>query len=242
VNDVLVLTIPLRAAVRERVAGEWKERPARYPSVNHAGVGAARFGRKTPDYVALAADVEAAGRAAVDAGWTTIDHPCRCWITRYVPDARLRDALNLGQCEANALTRAGVWTDDTLAGPITLDVQPRSDPPDRVVIVVQRLTPAPGSVPRAARPPQEKRKRSPRSDAGAPRADHPHFSEQAPQRQKDEALRPSSRVERPELAGWRYGDPLPAGYNVIVNGRPERMDPAEVLELVESSRSLGRKR
>lgn len=178
-NDVLVLTIPLRPIVRERVKGTWTERPARYPSANRPVVGSHAFGRKSPDYRALADDVEDAARVAVEAGWTPIAYPCRVSITRYIPDARVFDPMNLGQAEANALTRAGVWTDDSLARPIQLDVQSNADGPDRVVIVIQRLAPVPGTLPRAARPVQQRRSRGmqPASHLTAPPKVSPHSDE-----------------------------------------------------------------
>ena len=132
-----MLTIPLRPGML-------------YPTAVERGLDGRR-GAKSAAYKALSHDVEEAGRAAVAAGWETIAYPCRAWLTRYAPDARVRDPINHGSCEWNALTRAGVWTDDSLAT-TTLDVQPRSQPPDRVVIVIQRLSPIPGATARSPRP------------------------------------------------------------------------------------------
>jgi hypothetical protein len=122
-----------------------------YPSENHAGANGFRGGPKSPEAKALAYDVEEAAREAIAAGWQRIEFPCRCSITRYKPDARVADAVNVGGVECNSLTRAGVWTDDEIGRPITLDVQPKSDGPDRVVIVVQRVTAPVGAIPRAPR-------------------------------------------------------------------------------------------
>lgn len=201
---MLVLTVPLRDG-------------ARYPSVNHSVRGSASYGAKTDDYNALAADVEEAAGSAVAAGWETIAYPCRAWITRYVPDARVFDALNLGQCEANALTRAGVWTDDQLACPIMLDVQPKCEGPDRVVIVVQRLAPPMGLAPRAPRPKIAKRRRGPAaaqtSAAPTPGA-------------------PGARTAA-KTTGWRAGDPIPDGFALL--GR-ELVPIAEAMALIGGDR------
>ncbi|TAM91137.1 hypothetical protein EPN42_04560 [bacterium] len=123
-RDLLQLAIPLQHAS--------------YPSVNHTGTGLVRAGTKTAAYQDLFATVEAAAAEAVEQGWIPIDAPCRAWITRYCADARIRDALNLGTCEANALTRGGVWLDDRWGHPITLDTQVDLDGPDRILIVIQR--------------------------------------------------------------------------------------------------------
>jgi hypothetical protein len=138
-QDALVLTIPLRCGMG-------------YPTANGAVTGALRAGAKSPAYKALAFDVEEAAKAAVDAGWEPIAYPCRVSITYYRPDRHVVDAGNIGSCELNCLTRAGVWTDDELARPILLDYQPGDPGPARVVVIVQRLAPPLGLAPRAARP------------------------------------------------------------------------------------------
>ncbi|MGD0053265.1 MAG: hypothetical protein ABSD03_15790 [Vulcanimicrobiaceae bacterium] len=155
-----MLTIPLRELVEERVrdqqTGEKRvvARPARYPSANHAGADGRRGGRKTVDARALGADVEDTGRRAVEAGWecVTIVGGCRASVTYYVPDDRVADGWNVGQVEANALTRAGVWTDDSVARDVVLSVQPRAGGTERVVIVVQRVAAPAGARERAPRP------------------------------------------------------------------------------------------
>lgn len=137
-SDVLVLTVPLRFGMG-------------YPTANDSG-SAFRGGKKSPAYKALAYDVEEAAKAAMGDGWVPIAYPCRAIITYYRPDRIVVDALNLGSCEANALTRAGVWTDDELAREPILSYQPGDPGEPRVVIVVQRLAPPIGAVARVARP------------------------------------------------------------------------------------------
>ena len=158
-TDVLVLTIPLRFGMG-------------YPTANGAVTGALRAGAKSPSYKALAFDVEEAAKAAVDAGWEPIAYPCRLSITYYRPDRHVVDAANCGSAECNALTRAGVWTDDELARPILLDYQPGDPGAARVVVIVQRLAPPLGLAPRAARPRRNAVPATipPASDSNAPQA------------------------------------------------------------------------
>ncbi len=137
-DDVLILRVPLRHGMG-------------YPTANSSGDGF-RGGKKSPSYKALAFDVEEAARAAIEAGWPPIEYPCRIIVTYYRPDRHVVDALNLGSCEANALTRAGVWTDDELAREPILSYQPGSPGEPRVVIMVQRLAPPIGAEPRKPRP------------------------------------------------------------------------------------------
>lgn len=157
-HDVLVITVPLREIVeeRERTADGVVivERPARYPSAKSQSANAATYGRKTIDVRVLALDVEAAAEAALAAGWQPIDKVggARATVTRYVPDGRVFDAWSLGQVEADALTRTGVWNDDSLPTPVSLDVQPNDHGTDRVVVIVQRLTTAEDARTRKPRP------------------------------------------------------------------------------------------
>jgi hypothetical protein len=130
--------------------------PAQYPSVNQSVSGSHRAGKKSPGYHDLFNQVVTQGKAAVDAGWQMIVHPCRLTVIRYCPDGRVFDALNLAQTEANALTRAGVWADDTLAQSVHLRFHPHSEGPDRVVIIVERLPAPAGIKPRAPRPRKSK--------------------------------------------------------------------------------------
>lgn len=137
-QDVLVLVVPLRYGLG-------------YPTVNMAGANGHRAGKKSPAYKALAYDVEEAARAAVDAGWKMVEYPCLFICTYYSPHNRVVDGINIGGCEANALTRAGVWADDTLARHPLPGYEPNDPGPERVVIIVQRRAPPVGAVPRAPR-------------------------------------------------------------------------------------------
>jgi hypothetical protein len=144
--DVLTLTVPLRTTS--------------YPSANAQGADAVRFGAKSEEYVELFRDVKELGEAAVAAGWAPIAFPCRVRFTRYIPDARVFDALNIGQCEANAMTRGGAWTDDELGHEVTLEKLIDPEGPDRIVIIAQRIPARTGAKPRKPRPVQPKRSRS----------------------------------------------------------------------------------
>ena len=66
--------------------------------------------------------------------------------------------MNLGQAEANALTRAGAWSDDCVAAPVLLDTQYDPVGPSRVRVEITR-TYERNDVVRAARPRQAKRHR-----------------------------------------------------------------------------------
>jgi hypothetical protein len=124
--DVLVLWLPLP--------------DARYPSVNHAGGDAHRGGRKTAQYKRLFALACDAGRRAIAAGWAPVTTSCTVEIVRICPDARIFDVHNLGQLEMNALTRAGVWADDALAGPVHMDRDTDPGGPDRIVMTIRRVS------------------------------------------------------------------------------------------------------
>jgi Holliday junction resolvase RusA-like endonuclease len=123
VSDVLSISVPIGA---------------RYASVNHTNAGSHRGGKKSPEYKALFADVK---RAAMDAmvltGWTIARCECFVTIVRYVPDHRQHDAMNLGKCEFDALTAAGIWQDDKWANPCMPWI--RYSAPHRVTIVVVKL-------------------------------------------------------------------------------------------------------
>lgn len=43
-----------------------------------------------------------------------LDYPVQCDIIVYVPDKRRRDIMNYMKALADAMTQAGVWTDDSL--------------------------------------------------------------------------------------------------------------------------------
>ncbi len=148
-QDVLVISVPIEGA---------------YPSAKNQTLGPARYGKKSPAYHDVFEKVVTAGKAALADGWEPLKYKCRVTVDRYVPDARLRDAINLGQVEFDALTRAGVWTDDSLANPVLLSVLTGADGIDRVVVTIHRLPPGPGIVkPREALPVQAKRRRGPKA-------------------------------------------------------------------------------
>jgi len=150
--DVLVITVPI---------------DGRYPSANSSLASSRAYGGKSQAYKDLFEKVLKMGQTAVEAGWPTLEYRCRVTIDRYAPDHRLRDAANLGGCECNALTAAKVWTDDSLAAPITKDYHPGADGVDRVVITIHRLPPPVGVKARAALPKQPKRRRGPKKTARA---------------------------------------------------------------------------
>lgn len=123
--DVLVLSVPIDGS---------------YASVNHTGRDGMRFGRKSPAYKKLFADVLAAACFAMErTGWRTTDDDCEVTLTRYVRDRIKRDAANMGKCEFDALTKAGVWKDDSQAKRVILKLLTDPSGADRVVIVVQRI-------------------------------------------------------------------------------------------------------
>lgn len=141
--DVLVIEVPLETST--------------YPSRNHEH-GPMNFSAKSDEYRILFLTIQRAAEEAVSRGWIPIDTPCDFTLTRICRDARVRDALNLGGCEANALTKGGAWTDDTLGAPSHLDIQVDPRGPDRLVLILRRIY-STSSTPRAARPPAIRRRR-----------------------------------------------------------------------------------
>jgi hypothetical protein len=131
---------------------------APYASANSQRRGAFRFSPTSEEYRRLTATVEAAGREAVKRGWRTIDVLAEFRVVRIALDNRVRDAMNLGQAEANALTRSGVWMDDCVAAPVVLDLQCDAAGPNRVRLEIVRVHERNG-IKRTARPPQMKRAR-----------------------------------------------------------------------------------
>lgn len=124
-SDVLTLSIPL--------LGE------SYPSKNSEGADSRRDGRKSDAYTRMAKLTQRAAEAAIlETGWTKADCPCLFVLTLIVPNRRRRDALNIGTAEANALTEAGVWDDDTLANPTIKQIVVDDGAPARVSIIVQK--------------------------------------------------------------------------------------------------------
>lgn len=123
--DVLVITVPVPAGT--------------YPSVNHTGRGVFKKGRKTDEYHELFNAVKtAAEEEMARIGWETATDYCWTSITRYKSTRRKQDVGNLGKCESDALTAAGVWIDDDRAAPVSLDIEYDPAGPDRVVIIVRR--------------------------------------------------------------------------------------------------------
>jgi len=122
-SDVLSITVPIGA---------------KYASVNSVGANGHRAGKKSPEYKALFADVKAAAETEIKwLGWDKAECECLAMIVRYVADRRRHDAMNLGKCEWDALTEAGVWLDDSLANPCLPMI--RYCAPHRVTIVVVKL-------------------------------------------------------------------------------------------------------
>jgi Holliday junction resolvase RusA-like endonuclease len=131
--------------------------PSPYPSVNHTGRDSFRGGRKSPSYRKLfEAVLEEAQHAADRCGWVMARRRVRCWITRYKPSPGRADASNVGKAEGDGLTAAGIWEDDSLARPITLDIVYDPSGPDRIVIVVQQLSREPEPEPVTAPAPPRK--------------------------------------------------------------------------------------
>ena len=126
-GDVLVVSAPV---------------PGRYASVNHLGSGAHRGGKKTPEYHDLFNAVVAAAEAEMQrVAWRIADYPCAVAITLYHRNGIFPDALNIGKCEFDALTAAGVWIDDKYGRPATADTELDPDGDPRVVIVIRRRFP-----------------------------------------------------------------------------------------------------
>ena len=139
--DVLVMTIPIIG---------------RYPSVNNVGADGFRGGRKSKAYVDLYDAVYQLGERAVEQGWRKIEDPARISITRYAVTRAPRDSVNIGTAECNALTECGVWTDDAFGQTFSSSIVVDPLGPDRILIIVQRLTPiAPN--PRTAAAPKRAR-------------------------------------------------------------------------------------
>lgn len=125
VADVLTLTIPLGS---------------RYPSRNHEGRDNHRFGRKSEEYRELTqAVIDAAQTEMSRIGWEQAECECLTIITRYMPTHLRADSLNIGSAECNALTSAGVWSDDRLAQPCIMHIRHDDAGPHRVSIVVMKL-------------------------------------------------------------------------------------------------------
>ena len=113
----------------------------KYPSKNQEGADGRRGGRKSPQYIALSELICANATAErLATGWTTASCPCLAVVVLYVPDRQYRrDAFNIGTAEANALTNAGIWADDTLAHEVIKKIVIDPTGPLRVTITVFKL-------------------------------------------------------------------------------------------------------
>lgn len=123
--DVLAITVPIEG---------------RYASNNALGKDSHRGGRKSEAYKALFKSVkEAAEDEAMRIGWVPL--PCEHDITilRYLPARWRTDAMNLGKCEGDALTAAGIWPDDRYANPARFLVRYDASGQHRIAIVVVKL-------------------------------------------------------------------------------------------------------
>jgi Holliday junction resolvase RusA-like endonuclease len=193
VSDVLTLTIPLGA---------------RYPSRNHEGKDNQRFGRKSDEYRDLTqAVIEAARAEMMRTGWVQAECECLTIITRYMPNHLRADSLNIGSAECNALTAAGVWSDDRLAQPCTMHIRYDDEGPHRVTIVVMKLY-EPANVRIVAKPKRDKLTKPAESTDSQKRIASPgkYVLSRTPQREKytggelpaDKALVDGYLVDREE--------------------------------------------
>jgi len=185
-TDVLSLCIPI---------------PGRYPSVNSLGRDGLRFGRKSEEYRALFKAVKEAAEAEMArTGWITATCECLSVIVRYIGDRRRTDAANLAKCEWDALTAAGVWSDDRLANPCHFAIRRDPNGEHRVSIVVVKLHQSINAeevMPNATVSKLHKRDkplRRSRPDVTPPR------------------VGARRKVTEADLQTWRPGDPIPPGY------------------------------
>ncbi len=126
-SDVLVITVPI---------------VGRYASVNALGRDGLAYGRKSAAYRILFEATQTAAEAAIAAsGWATATYFVDTQLVLYRSRYRRQDAGNAGKCEFDALTAAKVWTDDSLALPVSLDLELDPSGPDRAVIVLRRRFP-----------------------------------------------------------------------------------------------------
>lgn len=201
------------ALTRDVLVIEVELSDGKYPSANDGG-GAMRFAAKSDVYKRLAATVDKAGSEAVMRGWQTVKTQAEYRVVRVAADRRVRDAANIGGCEANSLSRSRVWSDDCVAAPVSFDVQVDTAGPDRVNIIVMRVHQRNETV-REARPVIPKRARGiGRGSIHAP----PTAALPVPgARQASDASVPDSAI---------------GGRTPLINGKPAAMD--EVLALIEA--------
>jgi hypothetical protein len=136
-SDALIVTAPV---------------PGRYPTVNSLGSDGFRGGKKSIEYHDLFTAVkDNAESEMLRTGWTMATYYCAVSATLYRNTKRKIDAGNLLKCEADALTAAGVWADDYLARPNTLDVEYDPNGESRVVIIIRRRFPDAFDAPKVER-------------------------------------------------------------------------------------------
>lgn len=196
-SDVLSITVPIGA---------------KYASVNSVGANGHRAGKKSPEYKALFADVKAAAETEIKwLGWDKAECECLAMIVRYVADRRRHDAMNLGKCEWDALTEAGVWLDDSLANPCLPMI--RYCAPHRVTIVVVKLY---ESVlkPAQARDDAVSGSRTSRS----PKSAQAGIEHLMPCKHGRPCGLYCRGCERHALNTWKPGSPIPQGY-ALLNGK-----------------------
>lgn len=171
-----------------------------YPTKNREGKDGFRGGRKSDVYREVSASVEAVARVEIARiGWTTATCECAGIIMRVVPKRWKSDALNIGTAEANALTAAGVWSDDQACNPAIKYVRYDSDGPHRIVIVIVKLhQPVTSEVKAIA----------------APRI-HPPATPKAAKAKPERTHAPCEVLAKT----WRPGDPIPKDC-ALVNGVP----------------------
>lgn len=156
--DVLVLTVPINGA---------------YASMNSLD----RIDRrKSPAYLDLFRDTREIARVEMErAGWTTREYYVATEVIRYTRDMRAfnGDASNLGKCELDSVSPstpkqeardrchsfAGVWTNDRFARPYSATIEYDPEGEERVVVILRRRFPDPGSA--------KDRKRTPRAAVAA---------------------------------------------------------------------------
>lgn len=96
--------------------------------------------RKSDIYKAVYdAVLDAAKSEIARTGWAKAECECFATIMRVMPAHWRADAMNLGKPEWDALTEAGVWTDDRLANPCLPWIRYDDEGPHRVTIVVMKL-------------------------------------------------------------------------------------------------------
>ena len=125
-----------------------------YPSKNHEYKTQSVRGPKSKAYEHLKKAVQSAAEDFIErTGWATVEEECLVVIVLYVPHVAQRDACNIGTAECNALTSAGIWSDDTLANPCLKYVRIDAGGVPRVSVTVVRLfAPLHASLPPPKRP------------------------------------------------------------------------------------------